>query len=110
MLRRSLALLLCLSGCTGSASTAPCPTSDPRSGIAARGATEEAPRPAARASDVASIDAILAALYGSVSGPPGPRDWDRVRSLFAPGARVAPVEKRDGGAAAQIMDLDSFVA
>jgi hypothetical protein len=44
-----------------------------------------APRPA----DVASADAIIAALYGVISGPAGqPRDWNRFRSLFIPDARL----------------------
>ncbi|MDX1673809.1 MAG: DUF4440 domain-containing protein [Longimicrobiales bacterium] len=37
-------------------------------------------------SDVASIDGIVAALYGSISGPAGDRDWDRFHSLFLPDA------------------------
>jgi hypothetical protein len=64
----------------------------------------------AKPSDVASVDAILAALYGSVSGPPGPRDWERVRSIFAPGAWVAPVESLpDGRAVAHITSLEAFI-
>ena len=35
------------------------------------------------ASDGASIDSAIAALYDVISGPPGPRDWDRFRNLFA---------------------------
>ena len=46
--------------------------------------------PAARPEDVSSIDAILRATYDVISGPAGPRDWDRFRSLFAPGARLIP--------------------
>lgn len=47
--------------------------------------------PTARAEDVRSIDAILAALYDVISGPAGQRrDWDRFRSLFVPGARLIP--------------------
>ncbi len=43
-------------------------------------------------SDVASIDAIIYASYDVISGPAGqPRDWDRFRSLFVPGARLMPV-------------------
>jgi hypothetical protein len=71
-----------------------------------------APPPArpANPADVASIDAIIAALYGSVSGPPGPRDWDRVKSLFAPGAFVAPVEHlTGGGVTARIVSIDAFI-
>jgi hypothetical protein len=41
--------------------------------------------------DVESEDAILVALYQSISGPACQhRDWDRFRSLFAPGARLIP--------------------
>jgi hypothetical protein len=44
-----------------------------------------------RASDVDSVDNILAALYDVISGPAGKvRDWDRMRSLFIPGARLMP--------------------
>ena len=50
--------------------------------------------PAARAEDVATIDAIVTALYASISGPAGQaRDWDRFRSLFAPGARLIPLAR-----------------
>jgi hypothetical protein len=46
---------------------------------------------AARAQDVESIDAIIAVLYGVISGPAGKaRDWDRFNSLFVPGARLIP--------------------
>ena len=46
----------------------------------------------ANPADVESIGAIIEALYESISGPAGsPRDWDRFRSLFAPGARLMPV-------------------
>lgn len=42
--------------------------------------------------DVASIDAILAALYASISGPAGEeRDWQRFESLFHPAARLQPI-------------------
>ncbi len=45
---------------------------------------------AARPDDVKSMDAILAAVYDVISGPAGERDWDRLRSLFYPGARLIP--------------------
>jgi hypothetical protein len=42
--------------------------------------------------DVASADAIIAALYASISGDAGvPRDWDRFRALFHPAARLSPI-------------------
>ena len=47
--------------------------------------------PLPRPEDVKSIDAILAAVYDVISGPAGQkRDWERMRSLFAPGARLMP--------------------
>jgi hypothetical protein len=51
--------------------------------------------PPANPADVASVDSILAALYDVISGPAGKkRDWDRFRSLFAPGARLIPTGPR----------------
>ena len=51
---------------------------------------EPAPPPA-QSADVASVDAILGAVYEAISGPAGEaRDWDRFRSLFMRGARLMP--------------------
>lgn len=45
----------------------------------------------AATADVASPEAIVAALYGVISGDRGvARDWDRFRSLFHPTARLMP--------------------
>jgi hypothetical protein len=44
--------------------------------------------PAANPADVATMDSTIAALYDVISGPAGKRNWDRFRSLFAPGARL----------------------
>lgn len=38
--------------------------------------------------DVASIDAIIYAVYDVLSGPAGSRDWDRLRFLMHPAARM----------------------
>jgi hypothetical protein len=106
-----LAIALFTSACARPGATEPCsPASPPNATLApASGAAQSSSRPA-NSADVGSVDQILAALYGSVSGPPGPRDWDRVRSLFAPGAFVAPVEHRaDGGATSRIMALEAFI-
>jgi hypothetical protein len=40
------------------------------------------------AKDVESIDTIIKALYDVVSGPAGPKDWDRERYLLHPSARM----------------------
>jgi hypothetical protein len=60
--------------------------------------SDKPPAPAANASDVASMDSIVAALYDVISGPAGKkRDWDRFQSLFIPGARLIPTGKRQSG-------------
>ena len=53
--------------------------------------------PAPRAEDVKSIDAIVSAAYAAISGPAGPRDWNRFRSLFLPQARFTQVGKNPDG-------------
>jgi hypothetical protein len=79
--------------------------------------TSEAPPampafPAAKPADVASPDAILAALYEVISGPAGrARDWDRFRSLYLPGARLVPTgpKKEGAGFFARSMTPDEYV-
>ncbi|MDT8319808.1 MAG: hypothetical protein RQ826_04705 [Xanthomonadales bacterium] len=48
----------------------------------------------ARPEDVASPDAIIAALYDCISGPAGSRNWARLKTLYLPEARLIPVGKR----------------
>lgn len=54
--------------------------------------------PAANPKDVESLDAIVAAVYDVISGPPGPRDWNRFNSLFAADARLIAIRTpKEGG-------------
>ena len=66
---------------------------------------------AARPEDVNSIDAIVAALYDVISGPAGQkRDWDRMRSLFAPRAHLIPTAKRpDGSSVMLVWTVDQYI-
>src|SRR5512133_3012967 len=42
--------------------------------------------------DVGTVDGIIEASYHVISGPVGQaRDWNRFRTLYAPGARLIPV-------------------
>jgi len=68
--------------------------------------------PAASPADVASLEAILAAVYDSISGAKGKvRNWDRFRSLFAPGARLIPTFKRPSGEfATRALTPEEFIA
>jgi hypothetical protein len=70
--------------------------------------------PDAKPEDVKSPEAILAAVYSVISGPKGQaRDWDRMRSLFIPDARLIPASLAPGNAAradAIILTIDGYIA
>jgi hypothetical protein len=66
--------------------------------------------PAPKPEDVQSLDAIMHAAYDSISGPAGPRDWSRFRSLFLPQARFTQVGKGPDGATFVISwSVDEFI-
>ena len=49
-------------------------------------------RPAKNATDVDTVDHLVASLYDVISGPAGKtRDWDRFRSLFLPDGRLGVI-------------------
>nr|WP_229482177.1 hypothetical protein [Massilia sp. JS1662] len=79
---------------------------------AATPAGTPAATPAARPADVATVDGIVAALYDVISGTAGqPRDWDRMRSLFAPEGRLMAVGARPEGVyALRAMTVDDYIA
>src|SRR6266566_2949250 len=68
--------------------------------------------PPANPTDVVSIDAIIAAVYDVISGPAGKkRNWDRLRSLFIPGARLIPTNPRQtGGYGSRALGVDDYIA
>ena len=68
--------------------------------------------PAARDDDVATLDGLLRAVYDVISGPAGaPRDWARLRALYAPHARLVPVRDAPGGdVVPEWLDPASYVA
>ena len=72
---------------------------------------EGTPPPEADPADVASVDAIVAAVYDVISGPAGQaRDWDRWRSLFIPEARLIAVGRRQEGVAQpRVMTPEDYV-
>jgi hypothetical protein len=61
--------------------------------------------------DVASADAIIAAVYNVISGPAGQkRDWDRMHSLFYPGARlIRTTVNKEGGLSAESFSVEEYV-
>ena len=61
-------------------------------------AAQDRPSLPADPADVATQDAIIAAVYDVISGPAGEaRDWDRWMSLFLPDARLVAVRVTAAG-------------
>ncbi|MGD9563462.1 MAG: hypothetical protein AB7F88_15695 [Pyrinomonadaceae bacterium] len=78
---------------------------------AAAGHTATAPKEANPA-DVASLDAIMKAVYDVISGDAGQkRDWDRFRSLFHKDAKLIPSGKnpQTGVIGARYMTPEDYV-
>jgi len=66
--------------------------------------------PQAKASDVDSVEHLVAALYDVISGPAGTRDWNRFRSLFYPGAHLIPTRReQDGKITARMLSADEYI-
>lgn len=70
-------------------------------------------QPPARAADVQSIDGIVAALYDVISGGIGEqRNWNRMRSLFIPEARIMAIfpkkDSKDFGL--RILSISDYIA
>jgi len=81
--------------------------------VSVRALAQTAPNaPVARAGDVATPDAIIAAVYESISGPAGqPRDWTRFRSPMIPGARLIPSPRRTPGTTTPVVwSADEYIA
>jgi hypothetical protein len=89
-------------------STTPMPTPSP---MPKPLTNEKRAPPAANPADVASVDAIIASVYDVISGPAGKkRDWDRMRSLFVPGARLIPTgARKEGGYSSRILTVDEYI-
>ena len=73
--------------------------------------SQATPARTANPADVASIDSIIAAVYDVISGPAGKkRDWDRMNSLFIPGARLIPTGPRQtGGYGSRVLTVDEYI-
>jgi hypothetical protein len=67
---------------------------------------QAAPHPA----DVSSPDHIIKTMYRLISGPRGGRDWDNIRSLYLPGARLIPTGVRANGEhGLRILDIEGWI-
>ncbi|HYW46154.1 MAG TPA: hypothetical protein VE959_25035 [Bryobacteraceae bacterium] len=66
--------------------------------------------PMARAADGDSVETAVRAVYDTISGPAGNRDWARFRSLFATGARLITMRAAAGSTTPVVMSVDDYVA
>ena len=61
--------------------------------------------------DLHSIDALVTAMYASISGPPGGQDWALSRLLFHPrGQMIRTRVDTDGKPVAQVFSVDEYRA
>jgi hypothetical protein len=100
-------LAAALGAAVGGWAQAPASTAPAASAPAAAGPAW--PDEARYAADVTTPDTTIAALYDVISGPAGPRDWDRFRNLFAPGARLVPAAPRKDGSAPPSFSPEDYV-
>ena len=61
--------------------------------------------------DVSSPEVIIAAVYDVISGPTGQkRNWDRMRTLFVPDARMIATGKRQNGEITRrVMSVEDYI-
>ena len=67
---------------------------------------------AARDAQLATLDGVLSALYGTISGTAGaPRDWDRLRNLFKPDAHmVVHGMNKAGEFTTRVMTVSDYIS
>jgi hypothetical protein len=70
----------------------------------------EVPTIAPRPDDVGTLNGLIAAYYGVISGPAGPRQWSRDRTLYIPDIRFVSMSMgKDGKPVAHTMSHQQFV-
>jgi hypothetical protein len=101
-----LALICCAASAAVSQNEKPSPQPTPTPAASAAPVAPEA-----NPKDVASIESIITAVYDVISGPAGKkRDWDRMRSLFFPGARLIPTGPRQtGGYGSRSLTVEDYI-
>jgi len=65
----------------------------------------------ANPNDVSSVDALIKAVYDVISGAAGEkRNWDRMRTLFVPDARMIPTGKKaNGDGTRRSMSVEDYI-
>jgi hypothetical protein len=107
---RSVALALLALSATAALSQVSAPLAPPPA-LAVGSIAGHSGWPVAKPEDVKSPEAIVAAVYNVISGGKDqPRDWDRMRSLFIPDARLIPaVAGKDSHTDALFLSVDGYI-
>jgi len=108
---------LCGPAAAGSAEPAPAAvpaaaTAAAQAGVApAAPAADNGAEPAV-APELATLDGILSALYGTISGAAGaPRDWERLRSLFThEGRMVVHGPNKNGDMTTRVLTISDYIS
>jgi hypothetical protein len=64
----------------------------------------------ARPAEADAVEGVVRAVYETISGPAGARDWARFRSLFAPGARLINMRVAGQGTTPAVMTVEEYIA
>jgi hypothetical protein len=65
--------------------------------------------PTVRAADHDSAESVVSAVYETISGPAGTRDWARFRGLFADGARLITMRVTAEGTVPAVMSVEDYI-
>jgi hypothetical protein len=109
--RTAALTILVFSAAAGLAQAAATPAPTPAPARTVGSIAGRADCPKAKLEDVQSPDAIVAAVYSVISGGKGQsRDWDRMRSLFVPDARLIPaIMGKDGHNDVLMLSVDGYI-
>jgi hypothetical protein len=88
------------------------PAQVPATGPAQPVQTAPAQPATVKEADGASVDSTVSALYEVISGPAGaPRNWNRMRALFAPDAKLSTIVPQSGGGfALRTMTVEDYIS
>lgn len=94
------------------AAAAAAPATAPATAAAAATAPADDSTAPAIAPELKTLDGILSALYGTISGAAGaPRDWERLRSLFAhDGRMVVHGANKNGEVTTRVLSVSEYIS
>jgi hypothetical protein len=109
--RTAALTILVSSAIAGLAQAAATPAPTPAPARTSGSISGRADWPKAKSEDVQSPETIVAAVYSVISGGKGQqRNWERMRSLFVPDARLIPaIMGKDGHNDVLMLSVDGYI-